>query len=126
MSRQIEVFKEIKPTIESYWRSIILYGNNTASYKFALGKSLLELAVNENNTIITLEELSPIFVNYICEHLKNAPKQTTNNSSTFLEACISFNENQITKEQLINITEKNAFNYVLDKFPIVAKQEDKF
>lgn len=118
LSNNIEIFKEVKPSLESYWRSIILYGNNTASYKFALGKSLLELATTEIN-IITLEELSPIFSRYICEHLKTAPKQTTNNSSTFLDACKKYNDGIIDKQQLLIITEKNAFNYVLDKFPIV-------
>ncbi len=115
---KIEIFKEFKPTEDAYWRSIILYGNNTASYKFALGMALLDLIENEQN-IVSLKDLSPIFAKYICEHLNVAPRQTTNNSSTFLEACKKYNENIITTERLIDITEKNAFNYVLDKFPIV-------
>ena len=115
---KIEIFKEFKPTEDAYWRSIILFGSNTASYKFALGMALLELIEKEQN-IISLKDLSPIFAKYICEHLKVAPRQTTNNTSTFLDACKNYNENIITKEQLIDITEKNAFNYVLDKFPIV-------
>ncbi len=32
----IEEFKEQYPSLESYWRSIILFGRNVASYKFAL------------------------------------------------------------------------------------------
>jgi len=28
------------PSIENYWRSIILFGKNVASYKFALAQSL--------------------------------------------------------------------------------------
>lgn len=118
MSKKIEIFKEFRPTEDAYWRSIILFGSNTASYKFALGMALLELIEKEQNAI-SLKDLSPIFAKYICEHLKVAPRQTTNNSSTFLEACKNYNENIIAKEQLLDITEKNAFNYVLDKFPIV-------
>ena len=37
-------FTEVQPTLENYWRSVILFGRNVASYKFALGKSLLELS----------------------------------------------------------------------------------
>jgi hypothetical protein len=37
-------FTETTPTRENVWRSIILFGLNVASYKFAFGKSLLELA----------------------------------------------------------------------------------
>lgn len=35
---------EGQPTLENYWRAVILFGRNVASYKFALGKSLLEFA----------------------------------------------------------------------------------
>ena len=41
-------FTEVQPTLENYWRSIILFGRNVASYKFALGKSLLELSQQGN------------------------------------------------------------------------------
>ncbi len=44
-------FIEHVPTKESCWRSIILMGMNVASYKFALAKSLIELA-NQNKTFI--------------------------------------------------------------------------
>lgn len=32
-------FVDVEPTLENYWRAIILFGKNTASYKFALAKS---------------------------------------------------------------------------------------
>ena len=37
------VFEETAPLLDSYWRAIILSGWNVASYKFALGQSLLDL-----------------------------------------------------------------------------------
>jgi len=40
-------FYEIEPSLINYWRGVILFGLNTASYKFALGKSLLEFASAE-------------------------------------------------------------------------------
>ena len=36
-------FYEIEPTLENYWRSILLFGRNVASYKFALAKALYDL-----------------------------------------------------------------------------------
>ena len=36
-------FYEIEPSFENYWRSVILFGRNVASYKFALAKSLYNL-----------------------------------------------------------------------------------
>lgn len=35
---------EGQPTLENYWCAVNLFGRNAASYKVALGKSLLEFA----------------------------------------------------------------------------------
>lgn len=40
-------FVETSPTSDAYWRSISLFGTNSASYKFALDTSLLEAADQE-------------------------------------------------------------------------------
>ncbi len=111
----MNLFTEEHPSIESYWRSIILFGRNVASYKFALGKSLLELA-DSNKTFVTLEELSEPFSNHLREHLKHSPKQVTSPSSDFLETCQKFNEGSISKDQLIKTTVSKGFNNVLDAF----------
>ena len=50
------VFFENDPSNSSFWRSIILYGKNVASYKFALAKALIELK-SKNKEFISLEEL---------------------------------------------------------------------
>jgi hypothetical protein len=73
-------FVDANPSREDYWRSVILFGRNVASYKFALAKSLLELADRERN-FISLEELAVPFARHIAEHLKQADKQTTSASS---------------------------------------------
>lgn len=86
MPDSVEEFKEQYPSLESYWRSIILIGRNVASYKFALAKSLLELAP-AGKSEITLEELAVPFSRNLCEHLRSAPKQATSQSSSFLDAC---------------------------------------
>jgi len=60
MADNITLFQETHPSLESYWRSVILFGRNVASYKFALAKSLLEIAPT-GKTEITLEELADPF-----------------------------------------------------------------
>ena len=49
-------FTEVQPTLENYWRSIILVGLNSASFKFAFGKSLLELS-QQGKEIVALDDL---------------------------------------------------------------------
>ena len=67
-------FEEFNPSTESYWRSIILFGRNVASYKFALGKALLDFADKEK-TSISLEELALPFAKQITHHLQLSDKQ---------------------------------------------------
>ena len=45
-------FYDIEPSLENYWRSIILFGRNVAMYKIALAKALYDLKDN-GNTVIT-------------------------------------------------------------------------
>ena len=44
------------PSLESQWRAIILFGRNSATYKFAFAKSLLELVNNETAIILQIFE----------------------------------------------------------------------
>lgn len=111
-------FTEVQPTLENYWRSIILFGRNVASYKFALGKSLLELSKKGKETV-SLEELAEPFARNICEHLAIAAKQATSTSSRFLDTCRKFNAGDLRKEELVNATAKLGFNNVIDAFHVV-------
>lgn len=115
-------FYQVEPSVENYWRSIILFGRNVASYKFALAKSLYELNKAEND-LVKIEELAEPFSRHLCEHLKLAPKQITSRSSKFIDACNSFNSGALTKDQLINVTTKLGFNNVIDAFHIVNNEE---
>ena len=112
---KIARFEEEYPSLDSYWRSIILFGKNSASYKFALAKSLLEI-VPTGKTEISLEELALPFSKHLCEHLKKAPKQGTSARSQFLETCNHFNQGIITHAELIDTTVKKGFNNVIDAF----------
>ena len=112
------VFTEVQPTLENNWRSIILFGRNVASYKFALGKSLLELC-QQGKEIVTLEDLSEPFSRHICEHLERADKQATSKSSRFLSTCRRFNVGEVKKEELLDTTAKIGFANVIDAFHVV-------
>jgi len=64
----MENFYRTTPTLDNYWRSVILFGRNTASYKFAFEKALIELSENSSG-IVKLEELAVPFSKNLCEHL---------------------------------------------------------
>lgn len=118
----MSAFYEVEPSLENYWRSIILFGRNVASYKFALAKSLHDLKQSETS-VITLDQLAVPFAQHICEHLKLADKQATSSSSKFLDACRAYNNGQIDHPTLIRQTVQLGFVNVIDAFHNVHNQE---
>ena len=115
-------FLNRKSNLDTYWRAVILFGRNVASYKFALAKSLIELAA-EQKTFVSLEELAAPFSKQVVEHLRIAPKQATSPSSRFLEACRKFNAGEIDRDKLIAETASLGFNNVIDAFHVVNRAE---
>nr|WP_309596140.1 HNH endonuclease domain-containing protein [Moraxella osloensis] len=112
-------FVDVEPTLENYWRAIILFGKNTASYKFALAKSLINVSLDRKSDLITLDDLALPYALHLVEHLKHSPKQSTFKTSQFIQACQEYNEGKIDEDKLIQITKKEGFKYVLDAFHVV-------
>lgn len=115
-------FEDINPSLENYWRAIILFGRNVASYKFALAKSLLEIGKNTSD-IVSLSELAEPFSRHVCEHLKINDKQATSSSSQFLDICRAYNLGEIDKAKLIDSTVRLGFVNVIDAFHNVNNAE---
>jgi len=74
-------FLSNSPTVEDCWRGVVLYGRNTASYKFALASALLEMRPQAGQ-LIKLEELASAFALSIARHLATSPKQITTAKGT--------------------------------------------
>lgn len=115
------------PQLEDYWRGIILFGRNVASYKFALAKTLLELNP-QSGQLLKLSDLAPRFAKNICDHLENSPRQTTSSSSKFLDACKKYGLDEYDSDRLIEQTVKLGFVNVIDAFHTVGSSaiEKKF
>jgi hypothetical protein len=103
------------PSLESQWRALILFGKNSATYKFAFAKSLLEL-ISAEKTSVSLSELADPFARNITTHLKVNDKQGSSGSSKFLNYCREYNKGKIKKEELLIQTEKLGFANVVDAF----------
>ena len=103
------------PSLESQWRALILFGKNSATYKFAFAKSLLEL-IDRETTKISLTDLSKPFSKNIIEHLKVNDKQGNAKSSSFLNVCRSHIKGEISDGELWTQTEKLGFVNVVDAF----------
>ena len=106
------------PSVEDCWRGVVLYGRNTASYKFALATALLQLKP-ESGQLIKLEDLAPRFARSVAEHLLVAPKQITTRNGKFIQACETFNKNH-DLGSLVDATVAHGFVNVIDAFHIVG------
>jgi hypothetical protein len=115
-------FADVHPSLDNYWRAIILFGRNVASYKFALGKTLLETA-QQGKPFVPLAELARPFAWHIAEHLKLADKQATSPSSQFLASCRKLNRGEMSEEELADVTVRLGFNNVIDAFHLVGNTE---
>lgn len=113
------VFTSVAPSPADYWRSIILFGRNVASYKFALATALLELKPKAGQ-LIKLDELALPFASNIADHIRNA-RQGQFTSSEFLKACKSFSEGALDKNGLIDKAVRLGFVNVIDAFHVVGQ-----
>lgn len=86
-------------TGESVWRAIVLYGANSATYKFPFGETLLQAAAT-GRTHVTLDELAPPYAKLLCEALRNHDRQGIATNSRFLDACRAFNADEQERSRL--------------------------
>jgi hypothetical protein len=115
-------FIQYAPTAENYWRAIVLFGRNVATYKFALAQALLELRP-ASGQLVTLEELATLYTRHLREHLRLADKQGTFQRSQFLDACRKANAGELSEQQLLGQAIKLGFNNVIDAFHVVGPAE---
>ena len=111
----MNIFLENDLSLESQWRALIQFGKNSATYKFAFAKSLLEL-VNNETTRISLKELSEPFSRNIINHLKENDKQGNSKSSAFLNGCRTYLSDELDYLDLLKLTEQKGFVNVVDAF----------
>jgi 5-methylcytosine-specific restriction endonuclease McrA len=109
-------------TLEDYWRGIILRGKNSASYKFALAQSLLELKP-QSGQLIQLGDIAPTFAKHLTQHLKDSDKQGAAKSSKFLNICRDYNAGKLTDNELVDATIRHGFVNVIDAFHVVGQSD---
>ena len=85
-------------------------------------KTLLAMGRNSGEQI-KLEELALPFAEEVSRHLRIADRQCISASSSYLEACRSFNREEISREKLQSLTCKLGFQNVIDAFHVVARDE---
>lgn len=102
-----------------YWKSIILYGLNQATYKIALGKTLLSFALQQK-TLVTWEELASEFFGQYRQRLQVTeprPQQSIPARQTKMEQIVrEYEQGRISSSTAIEKTGSEAFVDVIRRF----------
>jgi hypothetical protein len=112
-----------------YWKAIVLYGLNNATYKIALGKALIELASKNDQSVIDWVELSTTFFDQYHQRLSGGknpfPQQANPARLTVMERIVNeFNQGIIDREEAIIRVGRNGFNDVIPRFQTIGKDKD--
>lgn len=108
-----------------YWKAIILYGLNQATYKIALGKTLLELA-GRGKAEIDWSVLSNVYLDNYIERLNQnpLPQQSNPARKTIMERIVdAYRLGQITYNEAIDRVEVNAFHDVIPRFQTIGNNK---
>lgn len=109
-----------------YWKGIVLYGLNQATYKIALGKTILELA-SQDKEAVEWDQLSRVYLDTYIERLKTNynPQQSNPSRKTKMERIIdSLNKGMIDYKEAVNLVATEAFNDVVPRFQTIGIDKD--
>lgn len=109
-----------------YWKGIVLYGLNNATYKIALGKTLLQLA-EEGKENIDWYHLSKVYLDNYIERLASdaLPQQSNPNRRTVMERIVkALQNNIITYEEAVQQVATDAFDDVIPRFQKIGTNKE--
>ena len=102
--------KEVSPI--ATLRTILLFGRNVSTYKFALADSLLKSPASSQ---LTYTDLRENFIKSLYQHYIKNPHQYQSGSNTITNAFDQFSVDN-DWDKVIPIAEKNIYNNVFDAF----------
>jgi len=100
-----------------FWRAIILFGLNTATYKIALAQCLIQF-VSREKTSVSMQELAEAFFDLYTSRLQNGkPQLLLPHRQTVMERIIALHTlGRLDRMEAIESVEREAFGDVLPRF----------
>ena len=118
--------KEIKSYLEednsslNTFRTLILFGKNSATYKFAFCHSLLKLTARNE---VKYDDLRDEFVKELLAHYEKNPHQFSRESTKLTQAMgvyLKTSQNETDWNTLLTVAENSIYNNVFDAFQNVG------
>jgi 5-methylcytosine-specific restriction endonuclease McrA len=98
-------------------RSILVFGKNSATYKFALAKTLFEMTPRSE---ASYSEIGEKFLRHLVEHHKICPNQHTRGATKLSQAIERFLIEEMTWSELFSVAEQSIYNNVFDAFHVIG------
>jgi hypothetical protein len=112
---------------QDYWRCIILYGLNAATYKMALAQVLLRFS-SEGATSVPWTALAEAFLDAYQHRLRRSdalPQQGTRGRRTVLERAFrELTSNRISRDEAINLVATEGLTDVVPRFQSIGRDQD--
>lgn len=112
---------------QEYWNPIILYGLNAATYKIALGKTLLDLS-QANRGLLTWDILSKTYLDNYIERLstnQSLSQQSNPNRLTIMERIVKeYQLGKLTYSQAVDEVGLRAFHDVIPRFQTIGTNKE--
>lgn len=103
-----------EPGDQSALRSVLLFGKNTATYKFALCNALLQFP---GRSELKYEDILPHFVDALRSHVSTHPSQERRQEpGKLVKACAEANSGVIDRATLMKVADQVVPLYVFDAF----------
>jgi 5-methylcytosine-specific restriction endonuclease McrA len=107
-------------TLQDYWRAIVLYGHNVATYKVALADCLIAFARDRKTHVAMPELAEAFFQRYVDRLASGQPQQSNPARKTVLERTVeAYQAGQLTEAAAVEHVARQGFNDVLPRFHTV-------
>lgn len=109
------------------WRALVLYGLNTATYKIALARTLLQLGQSQQN-VVAWGELSRLFFEEYRSRLESnggMPQSGLSGRRTKMERIVAeFRTGRVSEADAIELVGNEAFSDVIPRFHNLGKAQE--
>lgn len=109
-----------------YWRGIILFGLNAATYKMALAKALLHFSQKDQHRV-SWEELSAVYLDQYVDRLADDPMPQQSNPArlTVMERIIAdMRLGKLNRSQAVEQVSLRGFVDVVPRFQTIGRNKD--
>lgn len=108
------------PTELTNTHAILVFGRNSATYKFALLKTLMSM---EPKSTVSYSDIGQPFLEFLVEHYKYCPHQHNRKATQLSDAINDHLNDELDWDRLFNVAEKSIYNNVFDAFHRIGQGE---